>query len=776
MSNANNQRLIIAGQEADMPTDGTGIPLYKLTLDYSNPTERGGDHTYTVSLPITRANIAIFGQIIDPANLMKFTRETSLKAFYAVGGITVFEGICELQSVSQAGYEVQFYSTNVQWIDHFSNNSLRTLQLPTVAFIGNASQDPSVEPVDAVSQPDIWALGPLQTDVVFNLAAYGNYPRNSPDSGERAWIIQDVIWQDIPPQVFMRSIVLQCFSEAGLTVTGQWINSTELVGLIQPYTGDTETPWNWGFLSRAKYERTTSFTFTDNVLGGGNYDARYLPTYLDVWIGRTPTKVHDYADTFFTSAPDNQYIVPVGGGYTWEVTVDITSLDKDLSYLSFGVFPDHLRCAVAVVRIPDTADELDAIYNDIGLYLSDPLVTAVVSPDILGFYDFGTGYSDSPMGNDTCDTTGTTYTQAHNGIPYGSPGSQIAGSGIVAMQTPECQLSVGDKVQVWIINTVVGNQLAEITIDTASVVMQARCSSLPDRLQPASLLPDWTRLEFFSGLLRMFNLYYEVNITNMSIRLDRRDEFFGASFTADDWSDRCEITNGVMSPLPFAEKTKFQYADDSQDALLSRHGGTFADTEIGIASISADKDQDVITLPWAPTYDRIYRARGSGATYHLLSIPCITSPEVIDTPQAESVWQYNHTPRILRHIGLTPGGWRYHGAVQTHYPTCRFSYDEISGQGLTWGQSDGLLHLRGSIIRGTYPSEGLFSRHWSNLFTDRVAGHVVRLPVQFDALTFSRISISRPIRIAGMVFHLYQLDGGFDPSVDTSLEVSLMRY
>jgi len=774
-----NRELKIDGIVADIPATGAALPIYKFILDYNSPAERGGDATNIITLPYTKVNRLIFGDIPDGQTLRKFTRIEAQQATYTVNGVEVFRGKCEVKSASTGGYSVEFVSDNIAWVDNLSENKLQTLAMETVGFIGDSSEDPSIEPPDALTQRDIWALDAYTCPVQFDLVAYGNYYRNSTDSGERAWLIQNVGWQSIPPQVFFRPVLIQLLKEAGLQPIGSFIDDPEFTALISPFVGEGDVPWNWGFLAQCQVERVTSYLYEVGIGSPLNTDFQYNTGFISSvtgWFLQAVTKAYDYSDSYFVTSPDQEYIVPAEGVYTFTIEVDVSALDKFLEFPAV-VFPtNHYRVGIAIVRVPDNTVELEALYADLGLYLTDGGVSAVSNTEIIGFFDFGTGYADSPMTNATPSTAGTTYTQIFNGIPMGTPGSAINGSGIVSMEIGGAKLSRADRVQVWLVNATPGSYMngLQITADTYNLTILE--TSHPTRLNPASLLPDWTRLEFFNGLIRMFNLHYLVDPVQGTILLERRENFYKPASLAVDWTPFARLSDGTTSPLPFAALTTFKYSEDTADALLTRHGVGFSQYEATELSIHSDKDTDTIDLPWAPTADRVFRARQNPPAMFLLNIPCMSEASVIDASQAESEWQYNFTARVLRHLGLRPGGWRYENNFETEYPAARFSFDEVDGLSLCWADTTGQLNQRGSIIDAETPSTGLYSRHWEKLSQDRVNGHVLTLPVKFDAATFAAIDPSRPVKIEGVVFYIYQIEGGFDPSVDTVITVRLMRF
>jgi hypothetical protein len=444
---------------------------------------------------------------------------------------------------------------------------------------------------------------------------------------------------------------------------------------------------------------------------------------------------------------------------------------KALSYPFVVYNSDHDRIAIAVVRVPDDADELNALKADIGLYLTDPGTVGVFNTNIIGFFDFGTGYADGPMNGNTPDTTGTTYSQTFNGIPKGTPGSAINGSGIVSMISTGI-LAQADVVQVWMVNTTPGNYLNAMQVDTDSYTLTIRETSLPERLAAETILPSISQLELFETMIRMFNLHWQVE--GSLIRIESHDDFYKPVQVAKVFDS--SLRPSTNKPVPYAKSTQFEWVIDSNDVLLQRHGQGRYGYVSKAQSVHFDRDSETVSLsPFSATIDRKFVARNNATMSNdTLIIPCMATEATLGIQQ-DIEWEYGFAPRILRWIGMQPGRFEYAGMSMTEYPASRFAFSEIDGLGLLWGTSngDGLLHDRGSMI-DYVPSLGLF-RYWTKLFIHRQQSELVTVLVKITTVEFAQLDVSRPVMLEGIAYVIYSLGNGFDPVKDSSIEMGLMR-
>jgi len=232
------QELYLLGQLVDLPIGGVGIPVQKEVLDYSQGSSiRKGDRTFDFTLPYSNPIKRVLGQRHDPQMIRKWNDSRSLFARYYVDGLLIISGTFSIVSVTSDTITLRIIGDNIAWVGQFSQLKLSEIKsLGSIAFIGSESQDPTIEPVDAVTQPDVWAFGE-DTQIQFPLVARGNFPAALLASGESANRILQTEWQTFPPSVFLQYVVRAMFEDAGLKVIGSWIDDSFLSSIHFPYVG-----------------------------------------------------------------------------------------------------------------------------------------------------------------------------------------------------------------------------------------------------------------------------------------------------------------------------------------------------------------------------------------------------------------------------------------------------------------------------------------------------------------------------------------------------------
>src|SRR5690349_21788250 len=393
-------KIFINGEMADIANqDNFPIMIQRQVMDFAKNTQ-GGDRTYDILFPPTKTNDNIFGpHFADVGASKKFNSVKPLSVEVFSNGTRIFKGVPLLLSASKGeGYPCRLFSDNIDWVSRLQSKSLRDLAtLPDVAFVGSRFYGAPHEPVSPLRQEDIWPMNATQCPVAFPLVAYGNYGSAvSASKGLLANKIDNIKWVDIQPAVYKVAIVRAIFREVGFNLAGGFFDTPDFQKAVLAYTGDTPPRWNWGLLARANCSNTSYAYNAILVPSNTNFDFHINRALL--WRLVTGVENWDYSDSYFQSSPIEEYIVPVSGAYTITINTGNITLNKGLEgILSFPPPYDYTRTAIAVVIIPDDTDEYNELMDSITEYISIGSVTMVSNYNVVAFYDFGTGYQESPF-------------------------------------------------------------------------------------------------------------------------------------------------------------------------------------------------------------------------------------------------------------------------------------------------------------------------------------------------------------------------------------------
>jgi hypothetical protein len=214
---ATYKKLVINGQEADLPSDGVPVSFtLKISKDGG---VSGSSSKRTVKLPSTKANDSIFEQ------WEKYNRENEeapkeKSFYYEVNGLPILSGIAQLNSALLASaayrrrastYKIALYGNNVDWFGKIKDLYIKDLVFTPVVF----------------DTPTVLAG--------FNASFAGG------DEGGffvwklKEWIsINEVDLSECSPFLFIKGIVQKAFAFAGYTIQSTFIDTHIFDSLILP--------------------------------------------------------------------------------------------------------------------------------------------------------------------------------------------------------------------------------------------------------------------------------------------------------------------------------------------------------------------------------------------------------------------------------------------------------------------------------------------------------------------------------------------------------------
>jgi len=756
------------------------VSIQRYVFDFQNPASQGGDHTYSINLPATRTNMEALGgaMVVDPGTTRKFTSQQDIQMEIHVDGLRVFAGTPEIERAGlEDGYDITIYSTNIDWVARISDKSIRDLTtLGTTPFTGYKTYGAPIEPVGAMRMQDYWGLTNTQTHLVFPLVAYGNYPRlGGLASGITANKIDEISWEDVAPCVFSANVFKAILNEAGLQISGGILDDPDFNLDYTPFTGDGRIPWNWGLLARANLTNAAYQYEYIPFPPSDNSDFAY--NGARVWRLRTAVENWDYSDSYFITSPDEQYIVPTDGEYRFIIDLDLV-LHKGLDGGIPSAGYDHERTALAIVIVSDDTDEYDAMRDSIADYIYVPTAAVVSDPNVIAFWDFGTGYSESPYTLQPFTNTGT-YSQSVTGTP-GTPGATLDGSGTLHLEINAVGLSRGMRVEFWIVSQdAVLDPINDQTFLAVTQEVDVKNTSAPDLLQVAQCLPDISQVDFIMSLVTAYNLKFAVDIERKVIRFQTLDQFHRSNQFARDWTGSCDDHQTPSRPVPIFAKSTLRWARDNNDKIATLFDASRFDATEQDGSIYADQSEEVIEVQvFAATFERefYFKSLFGASPVNRIIVPCMASESQLNTPQGDIEWDYSYTPRLLKDAGMQPGSWIFHGVTYTEYPAARFSFSESGNQVLSFADNAGCMVRGAGLVQlSQYPSIGLWQRFWKRFFVLRRLSHIQEVSVRLTASEFALLDVADPIVVNGKAYWLYAFVDGFEPAQEGVMRIDLLR-
>lgn len=252
MANISNIRIEIEnGQRLDYESETSlGIRLNRIVDDFTEPSKRFGEFSYTFNLPRTKNNDTIFEYPDSKGRIKIFIGKTFECNVYN-NTILLLSGIIELTDIDEDNYKCRFYSKLTQLIDVLKDKNLNEMEyLPTIEWEYEKTiiEHIKVAPVsEHIEFPFIFYKTPFMsggTDVSTqagfiveaNLGYYYNYIVTSLPFGTKNPFYE----AQFPPAIYLKSIMDGIFSDAGWSYKSSFFDREDIQKIIIPFTGKGE--------------------------------------------------------------------------------------------------------------------------------------------------------------------------------------------------------------------------------------------------------------------------------------------------------------------------------------------------------------------------------------------------------------------------------------------------------------------------------------------------------------------------------------------------------
>jgi hypothetical protein len=266
-----------------------GIQLSRIVDDFQDPGNRFQDFSYDFELPYIKQNSLVFGAPESLGSKNYFPINQSIPCQVYLNNQQLLDGLINLELLTPTGYKCKFYSKFKELIDELnkpnadgSDKTLRNLKFPVItgwSYEDSIVQHMAIYGLTGTSDQTFYQF-PLCKYSTFYTEAnlYGgvsgqtmwenetrrpvSYPMRVDSAPQNFYILinsnltnntsytgisttghsyyQRIYIHQVPPAIYLVSIVKQILSDAGWQLGGQFFNNKDLKRIIYTYAGDED--------------------------------------------------------------------------------------------------------------------------------------------------------------------------------------------------------------------------------------------------------------------------------------------------------------------------------------------------------------------------------------------------------------------------------------------------------------------------------------------------------------------------------------------------------
>ena len=557
MSNINNLQLILNDRfsmDFRNPED-LSIRLNRIADDLREPSKAFGDFSYSFTLPFTKNNNRVFGNINEFDIQNKFVGKT-FTAKVILNDDSLLEGELVVNEVLQSGYKCVLYSAFKELADQIKDRDLVDLQFDNVDWnfentINNYNNRNSNETITSdnsdICFPFIFyntefaeksiisgVTGSnidaelINLDPLYKLTTFYHMYQQTGTSK-----INGLFFHQVPPAVFVKNTLKQIFKDAGFGLSSSLFDDRTFKNLITPFTGD-DSAFDYG-----------NGLITTQDFKGNEFKATSNSTEFKIEISRRvqfPNLEYDPNDNFQETT-------------TWEYTFPNAGFGRFLCTFFYRT-EDSQTGSAGVLRLTSSVD---------------------------GNIAFAT----------LTESFGVTQVTVDSGLRTWQSGEKV-------------YMQVTDLDNTGVIYVQPSTSFTNI--------LQPRKGQGDIFLRPSYFLPQMSQSDFVSGILNMFNAYLIVDNKNKTVQLEPYTALFGNTqnpydITKKVFADTVDVRRSELESVSL----KYRDDDDFNKTILSvdRFGrlplqttspvydkyGTIDNNEYH----SKNRGQAEIQFPFAPT-------------------------------------------------------------------------------------------------------------------------------------------------------------------------------
>lgn len=266
MAQVNNLKIITEfGELVYKDAESLNINFNRITDDFTDISNRFGEFSYDFEIPIVKENSIVFGYANAVGQKKVFVKNRNIACQVYLNNALLLDGLINLEGITQSTYRCKFYSKFKELIDSLNEidpdtgdeKTLRSLKFP---LIENWQYEKTMV-------NHILTYGDLDSDstthqypLSFYSTHYCQYSYYSSvqdiqgstfeqdrDKQNYYYLLNSLggnnnrmYIHQLPPAVYIVSIVKQILSDAGWKLGGQFFNNKDVKRIILTYAGDED--------------------------------------------------------------------------------------------------------------------------------------------------------------------------------------------------------------------------------------------------------------------------------------------------------------------------------------------------------------------------------------------------------------------------------------------------------------------------------------------------------------------------------------------------------
>lgn len=538
--------------------DNVGMSLNFSIADVRNIDKRNGSFSKTITLPGTKNNNKLFGHLFNIGVSGSYNANIKAPVDLTIDEVTLFRGNLQLNKIinsveEKKEYEVTIFGNVAGIFDSIGEGKLSDLDLSAYdhAYTSTNQQNSWASSIKKNGAAYAFTLG---EGYVYPLIDYGL------DSTHSAWRVTEMY-----PSIYVKQYLDKIFEAAGYTYSSAFFDSSFFKHLVIPFSSESFKLTDASVLSRrVRASRTSAATYTLTGPYVYNDPVKSRIGFTD----DTTTPNGDLSNQWATSGG----IIANSGYYDFSTSGAI-QFTLPANYSTF----DEINVALKITRAnPASFGGISQVWgNSSGIQLDhfvhDPVpktIPFVFSDAISNLYcEAGDVFEVYVMFRPTDPANGA---DPYGGIGASSIALTINSGAFLRMETANRQMVEGSTV--------------------------ALSSAIP---------VDVLQKDFVTSIVKLFNLYIEVDRTNSKkLYVEPRNDFYAAGETLD-WSSKLDKDRNMeVTPMGSldAKSLLFQYTDDVDHwnkGYKDKYGYNYGRRKVDVTSdfVNGEKKTDVIFAP-----------------------------------------------------------------------------------------------------------------------------------------------------------------------------------
>ena len=361
MANINNLQILTEfGELVYNDAESLNISFNRVVDDFTGISNRFGEFSYDFDLPIVKENSIVFGYANAIGNKKIFPKNRNISCQVYLNNALLLDGLINLEAVTQTNYKCKFFSKFKELIDTLNavdpnTNEEKTLKNLGLPIINDWHYEKSV--INHIN-----TFGELDSDATthqFPLAFYstfycqesyylghndikGNVFQSDRDNQNYYYLLNNIGGDDnrmyihqLPPALYIVSIVKQILSDAGWKLGGQFFLDSNVKKIVLTYAGDDDIYDQATHRVSGSTGHTLTIAhflpdmspakFLENIIN-------YFNLYFKVDVANKIIEFETY-DTYFNTASINPYDI------TEKVildTIEISYIENNNPSISFS--------------------------------------------------------------------------------------------------------------------------------------------------------------------------------------------------------------------------------------------------------------------------------------------------------------------------------------------------------------------------------------------------------------------------------------------------------